>query len=285
MKKVIILFVIIVLTSCEKYPIKFFAPKEVHNIKYDPILKKDTTYYHQYILTMHKDTVFTYRCSRLLSPGQPIYAEFIPSQNFEKYSQYLDFTFFIAIKEGFNISFSPQLPLWSLRQPTTYEFIEILSHPSWETGDTVLYAGISCNLGIPEPCDFIVTNNLPDSIYYYYDWQSSVHYDYMRYNADSAILTFTIENPIEADTITPIDSAYIIFHDSPIAKGYNVFPLQVTDTISVLDDTIFNYRVGALLKNQHCGEDTYSVRIHKSEIISKQNETNRHQWQIYEYDE
>ena len=98
------------------------------------------------------------------------------------------------------------------------------------------------------------SNNIPNKIYYHYDWHSSVHYDYMRYNADSAILTFSVENPIEADSITPIDSVYILFHDSSFAKGYNQFPVQVKDTISILDDITFDYTIGGLLKGQKCGE-------------------------------
>ena len=129
------------------------------------------------------------------------------------------------------------------------------------------------------------SSNIPDKIYYRYDWQSSVHYDYMRYNADSAILTFAIENSIVLDTIVSIDSAYIIYHDSPMTKEYFQLPVQIKDTISILDDATFNYTIGGLLRGQNCGEANHCIKVHKNEIVSKQNETHYHQGETYEYDE
>lgn len=277
MRKVIVAIVVCVLCcSCNNwFAVKSLIYSHAHIgsiFTEDAILKNDTAYYEIITLLCNSDTVFYFVYTSLLAPNQSFKAAFIPATSFDEYSSHITSKFYI----------SPNI--LELYTPQDIYLIDTLI----EQGNDYLLEYTIYGTQTSDNAyewNIIHSNNHPNRIYYYYDWQSSVHYDYMRYNADSVILTFAIENPVEADTITPIDSAYVIFHDSPSAKGYNIFPLQVTDTISVLDDTILNYRVGALLKNQHCGEDTYSVRVHKSEIISKQNETNRHQWQIYEYDE
>lgn len=296
MKKVIIATVAcLVCCSCKNMFYPEITSSLWHEVNIGSIymedggLKNDTAYYRIITLVCNSDTIFYFVYTDLLAPNQSFKAAFIPTLAFNEYSSLITSKFCISpnILELYNPQDGYQIDTL-IESGNHYigDFaISIRYHTFIENSNHEYTNLVTTYFDDTYKWSVITSNNHPKRIYYHYDWQSSVHYDYMRYNADSAILTFTIENPIEADTITPIDSAYIIFHDSPIAKGYNVFPLQVTDTISVLDDTIFNYRVGALLKNQHCGEDTYSVRVHKSEIISKQNDTNRHQWQIYEYDE
>ena len=235
----------------------------------DPLIKNDTAYYCTYILVRDSDSICHFSYTALLSPNQLFQATFTPTKAFELYKNQFVSDFHI-----------PQLRL-SYYNPQDSLCVE-----------KNLYDKTNCSLAyfidITSNTDkwrVLESNNIPNKIYYKYDWQSIVHYDYMRYNADSAILTFTIGNTIESNTVTSIDSAYVKFYDSIYAKGYNQFPLQLTDTISILDDATFNYTIGALLRGQKCGESTHTIRIHKSEIISEQDETHRYQGEIYEYDE
>lgn len=235
----------------------------------DSLIKNDTAYYCTYILVCDSDSICHFSYTALLSPNQRFKAAFTPTKAFELYKE--------LIVSDFHI---PQLML-SYYNPQDSLFVE-------ENLDDKTNCSLAYFIDITSKTDkwrVLESNNIPNKIYYKYDWQSTVHYDYMRYNADSAILTFTIGNSIESSAISSIDSAYVKFYDSIYAKGYNQFPLQLTDTISILDDATFNYTIGALLRGQKCGESTHTIRIHKSEIISEQDETHRYQGEIYEYDE
>lgn len=288
---VIILFsgILLLVSSCENYVKISYS----HNVTFlqrtiisiDPILKNDTAYYHTYTFVCDADTICHYKYTCLLAPEQPIKAQFIPSDMFDKYRTY--FSKFKASILDTNLNV-----LTEIVYPQEFVSVEVSTQ-------NVVGQFYYSDMKLPQfvitrdsngyetklETQIIKTTNVPNKIYYHYDWRSSVHYDYMRYNADSAILTFSVDNPMLSDTITPIDSAYIVFHDSPIAVGYNEFPLQVKDTISILDDVTFHYTIGGLLKGQKCGEATHTIRIHKSEVISEQDETHRHQGETYEYDE
>ena len=256
----------ITITIPDSYEFKFTGVSFVGDVS--TLLKRDTSYYETYTLVCDSDSIFCFSYTALLSPNQPFKANFIPLSSFDKYCSDIVSEFRISDAIDF------KSPL-----DTLYAEMEL-------DGDTCYMLYYTITITSPKNgWKLLTSNNLPEKIYYHYDWQSSVHYDYMRYNADSAILTFSVENPIEADSITPIDSVYILFHDSSFAKGYNQFPLQVKDTISILDDITFDYTIGGLLKGQKCGEATHSIRVHKSEVISEQDETHRHQGETYEYDE
>ena len=275
-------------TSCYLETRREISPR--HDIIFvDSLLEPDKAYYHTYIVMHGLDTIYRFEYTQLLASGCPIKLHFIPTTNFNTYNDDYKshFLTFNATVLGLNLDV-----LGEIYYPRDKVSIEI---PARYTDEQFYYLDVKLpvlsktssflGLEVPEKSRIIEITNVPDKIYYHYDWHSSVHYDYMHYNADSAILTFNVENPMLSDTITPIDSAYIVFHDSPIAVGYNEFPLQVKDTISILDDVTFHYTIGGLLKGQKCGEATHTIRIHKSEVISEQDETHRHQGEIYEYDE
>ena len=38
------------------------------------------------------------------------------------------------------------------------------------------------------------------------------------------------------------------------------------------------------MKGQYCGDATYRIRVHKHEIVEEQDESYRHQGNIYEYE-
>ena len=269
------------LVSCEDVENISISKQDIKcdTILIDSILKNDTAYYRTFTCVYNLDTVLYYQYTALLSPEQPIKICVTPTESFGKYKS--DFP---TIEMYVLNNFFDTLAL--IKNPREKEVLEIQTQKMYSYYVVIKLPNINKSIGSTTiQSQILESNNIPNKIYYHYDWHSSVHYDYMRYNADSAILTFNVENPMLLDTITPIDSAYIVFHDSPIAVGYNEFPLQVKDTISILDDVTFHYTIGGLLKGQKCGEVTHTIRIHKSEVISEQDETHRHQGEIYEYDE
>ena len=239
------------------------------SIVVDSILKKDTAYYMFYTLICNSDTISQFKYTNLLAPGQQFKAQFVPYSAYNKYCSDYSSSFGVT----------PMIMKWE--HPSEYMSFEtsispIVDYMSWIT--VVSDKRVDFEL--------VETTNAPNKIYYPYDWKSKVHYDYMRYNADSAILTFSIEN-IELDELHySIDSVLILFPTSPIiSRGYNQLPLEIKDTISIIDDVTYSYEIYGFMKGQKCGGDTCYIRVHKNEIISKQDESHHHQGQIYEYDE
>lgn len=235
----------------------------------DSLLKNDTSIYMTWTMTCEQDSIFQFKHRITCAPNQPLKAMFIPCSSFKDYCSLIRDTFMI-----------PQINLtWeNLGDTTTIEF-PLVNH---YTVYMAIWSGITKN-GVSKRLKVNKSIEGPQKVYYHYDWESKMHYDYMRYNADSAVLTFTITNLSTVDSISPIDSVMIDMSSGRIA-GFDQLPLQIKDTISIVEDTTYNCTVKGYMKGQFCGGDTYRIRVHKNEIVEEQDESYRYQGQIYEYE-
>lgn len=238
----------------------------------DSILKYDTAYYEIGTLVCNSDTVFQFKYTSLLSIDHQFEAYFIPSSSF---GNYID-----LFTSSFSIS-----PILVWRNPQEFMSVVASVEPNkvYSPSYDIEIFDIYCKQDTKN-WDYIVTTDAPEKIYYSYDWESRIHYDYMRYNADSAVLTISGVNLSVNDTIFPIDSLRVTL-PSNVTKMANHFPAEIKDTISIIEDTTYTYSISGFMKGQKCGGDTCYIRVHKNEIISKQDESHHHQGQIYEYDE
>jgi hypothetical protein len=240
------------------------------SIVVDSLLKIDTSYYRIYTFRCGNDTIFQYKFTSLLAPGQQFNAQFIPYTEFFKYSSDYSCKIFVT----------PSLFEWDNPNENMATVVPL--------SDNMCYLSrmiLTSSLTSSKRTDFNLDseNEEPRKRYYTYNWESKVHYDYMRYNADSAIITLSIYN-MDGDSITPIDSANILFPNSNIARTHSQFPVEIKDTIYIVEDTTYNYTLKGFLKGQASGQNVHVIRVHKNEIISDQNHTLRYQGSIYEYD-
>lgn len=263
-----------ILSSCEREDLHVDMPTFIKlgsRIEIDQSLRNNSSYYKTYTFMCDSDTILQYKYTNLLAPDQPIYAQFIPGTAFGQYCS--------DVKDSFAIL--PSVMEW--RNPQ--EYTEVMQMP---TPGSIYYTNFVISVastysGNKKNWVLADTTDAPNKIYYHFDWESKVHYDYMRYNADSAVITLSISNG-EADNITPIDSAKILFPNDNIARMYNQFPLEIQDTISIVEDTTYNYVFMGYLKGQSSGENVHIIRTHKNEIISDQDQAHRYHGSVYEYD-
>ena len=236
------------------------------NVVIDSTLDKDTSYYHIYTFRCGNDTIFQYKFTSLLAPGQQFNAQFTPRAAFSKYSSDLSCSFLVK----------PSILEW--KDPNNYMSI---TTPLFQY---ILNYSSSISITSTKRTDFELEyiNGEPQKIYYNYDWESKMHYEYMRYNADSAILTFSINNAI-ADTITPIDTVSMLLPSNSLRTS-NLIPVEIKDTICIVEDTTYNCTIKGYMKGRKCGDATYRIQVHKNEIVSEQDESHHHQGSIYEYD-
>ena len=236
----------------------------------DSILKKDTSYYKIYTLVCDADTVFQFKYTQLLAPNQPIKAYFIPRNAFEGYKS--------AVQSSFKIT--PSILEWN--NPLAYCSVEKMMEQDIRYRvdiSLITESMVSHHWYVKD------TTDIPDKIYYYYDWACKMHYSYMQFNADDAIVSFAITNAT-IDTITPIDSISV-WKKYPNGRivALTQSPWEIKDTIDLLKDTTYTYLLQGFLKGQACGSDTYQVQTHKGEIVSQQDVRHSHKGRIYEYDE
>lgn len=235
----------------------------------DSLLPQNKSVFWVWTMVSDTDSIFQFRHSVLHAPNQPINVQFIPCTAFDKYKSDIKDTFVVT----------PNIVNWI--QPMEYVSND---HPFIDKYDVSLqiFAELEQN-GKSKDWKIIAERCSPERKYFYYDWESKAHYDYMRYNADSAVVTFLIANNLVVDTITPLDSAWICLSTTPVKRVYTQFPMEIKDTISIVRDTTYQFSLGGYMKGQKCATNTYSLRVHKNEIISDQDQTYRNQGNIYEY--
>lgn len=111
--------------------------------------------------------------------------------------------------------------------------------------------------------DFTISN----PIYGTMGYRSIFTYQYMRYNADSAVLSFQLEE-IES-TIRHYNSIATYVDNQLIAKS-DTFPYSIELPIPIIDDSVFNIKHICGIDTINSFRDTliYPVYVHKSEIIN-----------------
>jgi hypothetical protein len=236
----------------------------------DSLLPPNKSVFMVWTLVCDSDSVCQFMHSIVHAPNHPINVQFVPCTAFDKYKLEMEDTFAI----------SPNMLNWI--QPMEYCSANLPFVDKYDV--TIGVRVVSEQNGEKHKWELLCDSYGPAKKFYYYDWESKMHYDYMRYNADSAVVTFSISNNLDIDTIAPLDSAWMCLSSTPEKKVYTQFPLEIKDTISIVRDTIYHFSLGGYMKGQKCGTDAYSIRVHKSEIISDQDQTHRHQSSIYEYE-
>ena len=240
-------------------------------IKIDSVLKTDTAYFQIGTFMCDSDTLFQYKYTNLLSAGRKDFkAYFIPYPSFANYYDDVSMSFKID-----------SLVDWKDLQEPNYIEAELVEGKVYSA--SVLITVSSQYSGPKKNWKYEQTTDAPEKIYYHYDWESNLHYDGMPYNADLVVLTFSIDNA-ESDSIARIDSV-ILSSGQKTIKANVTSQLLLRDTIDILTDTTYIYRLEGRMKGQSCGADLFEVRSHKGEIISAQDAHYRHQSSIYEYDE
>lgn len=98
-------------------------------------------------------------------------------------------------------------------------------------------------------------------------YRSIFTYQYLRYNADSAVLSFQLEE-IES-TIRHYNSIATYVDNQLIAKS-DTFPYSIELPIPIIDDSVFNIKHICGIDTINSFRDTliYPVYVHKSEIIN-----------------
>lgn len=276
-KNLFYLLLSLIFCSCDSDPIvvdlggSFTGITIGNGVVVDSILKYDTAYYKIGTLVCDSDTVFQFKYTSLLSIDHQFEAYFIPSSSFENYID--------LFTSSFSIS-----PILEWNNPQEYMSVVASIEPNkvYSPSYHIQFKGAYFGKDYKN-WEYITNTDAPEKIYYNYDWESNLHYDGMPYNADLVVLTFSIDNA-ESDSIARIDSV-ILSSGQKTIKANVTSQLLLRDTIDILTDTTYIYRLEGRMKGQSCGADLFEVRSHKGEIISAQDAHYRHQSSIYEYDE
>ncbi len=254
-------------TSCEHVYVGMTPIFVVNESNYYPIKKKEC----QYIYTTDTDTilVFTYT-ERIGEQQQFVFCA-------KKYPSYAIFDI-----EG-SVSLDTDdglIALWNSDSKNESDTTKV----HLREGKYAFVNTLSITEKSNKPTTNIYTELISSKESLKYNWIVNFNNEEMHFNADSAIISFDVENMV-SDSYILIDSVVVKGIDNPYYAYSNSLPSTLETHVFLNEDRRFAYKIEAYYKKQPCDTCSYSFYVHKSEIIYEESQQNNISGTLYGFRE